>query len=271
MTTNFVPLHILSLIIALHIALVVQQAFCAPSENLFWRLSPIASSSVRQSAADVARSNVVGIKHDEELWPSETTRRAWPLAVVPYTLSGLDPRLRHMLRTAIIDIERLTCVNFIPRTNEAEYVLFRGVDFGCFVSTYGREKDSITIVALGDECFNSGIGTIHALIMRSLGFGFEHLRLDRNDYLIVHLDRMFGHAMRERFKPDVEPVLDYDYGSVLHLAADAFAKDDAGGPTLEAKRALPPGVVMGQRNGLSPGDVAKIRFIYNCSNAYPLV
>lgn len=129
----------------------------------------------------------------------------------------------------------------------------------------------LVFIKTGDECFGSGIGTIHALIMRSLGFGFEHLRLDRDDYITVHLDRMFGHAMRERFKPDVEPVLDYDYGSVLHLASDAFAKDDAGGPTLEAKRALPAGIVMGQRNGLSPGDVAKIRFIYNCSNAYPVV
>ena len=46
----------------------------------------------------------------------------------------------------------------------------------------------------------------------------------------------------------------YDFGSIMHYPANAFTIN--GQNTIVAKQALPSGVVMGQRSGLSAGDLA---------------
>ena len=52
---------------------------------------------------------------------------------------------------------------------------------------------------------------------------------------------------------DGDDVGPYDFGSIMHYPRDAFAD---GSDTITPLAALPPGVVMGQRNGLSAGDIA---------------
>ncbi|GIY50827.1 hypothetical protein CDAR_537211 [Caerostris darwini] len=54
----------------------------------------------------------------------------------------------------------------------------------------------------------------------------------------------------------------YDYSSILHYSKFAFSKDPFTKPTLEPKKR---GVRIGQRKGLSAGDVRKINKLYNCA------
>lgn len=54
----------------------------------------------------------------------------------------------------------------------------------------------------------------------------------------------------------------YDYGSIMHYAANTFAADRSV-PTIVPK--FPTRDELGQRKGLSATDVLKIRKLYNCS------
>jgi hypothetical protein len=58
---------------------------------------------------------------------------------------------------------------------------------------------------------------------------------------------------------DGDDVGAYDFGSIMHYPRDAFSVD--GSDTITPIPALPPGVVMGQRNGLSAGDIAAARVL----------
>ena len=70
-------------------------------------------------------------------------------------------------------------------------------------------------------------------------------------------------AMQHNFSQhitDGDDLGPYDFGSVMHYPRDAFSTN--GQDTIVARQALPAGVVMGQRTGLSPGDVAGVAALY---------
>ena len=53
---------------------------------------------------------------------------------------------------------------------------------------------------------------------------------------------------------DGDDVGAYDFGSIMHYPRNAFSVN--GTDTITPLAALPPGVVIGQRTGLSAGDIA---------------
>jgi hypothetical protein len=60
---------------------------------------------------------------------------------------------------------------------------------------------------------------------------------------------------------ETEDVGAYDYGSIMHYGEKSFAVDPRD-PTLKLLKPVPAGVVVGQREGLSPGDIAAVAAMY---------
>lgn len=93
-----------------------------------------------------------------------------------------------------------------------------------------------------------------------------HNHVDRDKFVEIHWDNI-----EEDAKPNFEKVdprifanfgTSYDLNSVMHYAANAFAIDRYKDTMTPINRKLRG--VIGQRRGLSPGDVKRINNMYNC-------
>ena len=98
----------------------------------------------------------------------------WPNATVPYVFNcSFDEQGKTAVRGAIKEISKKTCMKFIERTNERDYVeFFNGR--GCW-SFVGLQKTGRQRISLHERCtVGSGIA-VHE-IMHTLGYQHEHNR-----------------------------------------------------------------------------------------------
>ena len=178
-------------------------------------------------------------------------RFRWPDGVIPYTI---DPALPNQQRVidAIAHWERNTALRFAERQDEHSFVRFKPAT-GCwsYVGRQGGRQD----VGLAGGCSTGN--TVHE-IGHAVGLWHEQSREDRDDYVTVNYDAI-PHDHQHNFNQhiaDGDDVGPYDYTSIMHYHRRAFSETSADTIT------PPPGVTIGQRDGLSNGDVAAVDFMY---------
>lgn len=129
-------------------------------------------------------------------------------------------------------------------------------------SFVGRSKGR-QVVDLSSLC-TEALGDIQHKVLHALGVFHEHSRPDRDNYVQVIWDNIIPN-MRSNFKILSlmnKYNLGYDLGSVMHYGPKDSARDPSL-PTLVPKKASK--AKMGQRDGLSVLDAAKLRVAYGCS------
>jgi hypothetical protein len=173
----------------------------------------------------------------------------WPNGVVPYmTVDALAGRVK----AAIDHWEARTPIRFVKRTNEADYVSFE-VQSGCW-SWVGRQG-GMQVISLDTGC---GLGAAVHEIGHCLGLWHEQSRSDRDNFIEI---------VKENIQPGRESQFDmhiqdgtdlgnYDFASIMHYPETAFSRNNQ--PTIRVKG----GQSIGQRNGLSQGDIAAIKTLY---------
>ncbi|KAH3871485.1 hypothetical protein DPMN_034688 [Dreissena polymorpha] len=193
-------------------------------------------------------------------------RRRWANGIVPYEISSTYPAtVQTIFKQAMAEIEEKTkvngktCIHFKPHAGEPGYVKFVTGN-GCQNETaitpvgyIGRQSD----VTIGNGCERKGT-VMHELLHRARLLARaeqdrpRQLRTEGNfnKYPTGYID-MLGQP--------------YDYGSIMHYSAYAFAIDPHK-MTIEPKR---PGVTIGQRTALSPTDIKEIQLLYDCIAADP--
>ncbi|RWS10323.1 Astacin-like metalloprotease toxin [Dinothrombium tinctorium] len=220
------------------------------------------------------------------LMPEGTSRNAiannrnlWPNGVVPYEIDPQYPHGRRLIDEAIAHIERQTCVKFVPRKDEKNYVfIFSGS--GCYshVGRIGGEQR----LSLHPGCQN--IGTVLHELLHAIGFYHAHNRSDRDKYLKIHWDniqqsqrhnfRQLSSSENKLFFPN-----NFDYNSIMLYGPTAFSKDGYS-ITMSAKEQGARFVAVRQKHQLSREDVLAINYLYKCerkshsnnilpSNRYP--
>lgn len=100
--------------------------------------------------------------------------------------------------------------------------------------------------------------TVHE-IGHAWGLWHEQSREDRDSKVQIlwqNIEAGKEHNFNQHIT-DGDDVGSYDYGSIMHYGRCAFSKN--GQPTIES---IPPGKTLGQRNGLSPLDIAAVQSIY---------
>jgi hypothetical protein len=114
------------------------------------------------------------------------------------------------------------------------------------------------VISLGPGCAHFGIA-VHE-ILHALGVWHEQSREDRDGNVQILWANILpgrAHNFEQRIN-DGDDIGPYDFGSIMHYPRRAFSKDPA---NLDA---IVPhgGQTIGQRSGLSAGDIAAIRAMY---------
>ena len=202
----------------------------------------------------------------------------WSRGEIPYIIKSDIPN-QNRITDAIRHWENNTPIRFIYRTDSnanyyPNYVSFdrympgpnesHEETFHCsaMVGMQGNGHQSVTV---SDQC---GVGDIIHEIGHAAGLWHEQSRNDRKNYVEVLIQNVETepYDMTHNFDQHVtdgDDIGTYDYCSIMHYGAYFFSKN--GQPTLRVlRRDLPCGNEdsLGQKNGLSSGDVNTITHLY---------
>lgn len=169
----------------------------------------------------------------------------WPNATVFYLMDkSLDRKAEEVVIEAMDYIQNVSCVRFrVGDDKTANYVLIKA-GRACS-SKVGMRRGAQQMVIDGKLCSKGSV--IHELL-HGLGFLHMHTANIRDDYIKINWKNIRDDA-KLNFKPFTKLAsmfeTEYDYDSILHYSAVAFAKDKKK-PTITAKKPAPN---MGQRKG----------------------
>ncbi len=178
------------------------------------------------------------------------SRFRWPDGVVFFTIDNNLPN-QQRVRDAIRHWEDNTNIRFQQRTNEANFVSFqRGNGCSANVGMRGGQQ----FIRLAGGC---GTGTTIHEIGHCVGLWHEQSREDRDSFVTIvwqNIPLKVRHNFEQHIS-DGDDVGAYNYDSIMHYPANAFAIDPAQ-PTIVAPQPI------GQRTGLNPGDIRTVNAIY---------
>ncbi|CAL4146801.1 unnamed protein product [Meganyctiphanes norvegica] len=186
----------------------------------------------------------------------------WPNGKVAYDFSSVfSQSQKDSIHKAMDHYKTVTggCIEFIPRTDEHDYLHFQVEGTGCSsnVGKIGGKQH----INYPQWCLDSFGSTLHEMY-HTLGFYHEQSRFDRDDYVTIHWEHISSGHEHNFNKYDSDYIggfgEDYDYGSVMHYSKHAFSDD--GEVTIETKH----GESIGQRVDLSDVDLRKLMNMYKC-------
>ena len=178
----------------------------------------------------------------------------WPVGIIPWEA---QPALRQRVLDAIQQWEENTEMRFVERTaaNAAQYpnyLAFEAQD-GCW--SYVGMRGGRQVVSLAAGC---GFGAAVHEIGHAVGVWHEQSREDRDGFVRIVWENIQPgreHNFNQHIT-DGDDIGAYDFGSIMHYGATAFSRNDQ--PTIITLG----GQAIGQRNGLSGGDIAAARVLY---------
>ncbi|XP_034484402.1 dorsal-ventral patterning protein tolloid [Drosophila innubila] len=195
--------------------------------------------------------------------------RTWDYGVIPYEIDTIfSGAHKALFKQAMRYWENFTCIKFVERDAKlhSNYIYFTVKSCGC-CSFLGKNGSGRQPISIGRNCEKFGI-IIHEL-GHTIGFHHEHARGDRDKHIIINKANIirgqeynFDVLSPEEFD---EPLLPYDYNSIMHYAKNSFSKStylDTITPI-----GLSPGVhiELGQRRRLSRGDIMQANLLYKCA------
>jgi hypothetical protein len=204
------------------------------------------------------------VRHGDEL--------RWPRGEIPYVIQPTLPN-QDRVGAAIAHWEYYTQIRFIRRINSNAQYYPNYISFIQYIPKQDERQEEIfhcsspigmqnwgeQNIIISDQCVAGDV--IHE-IGHTVGLWHEQGRSDRDKYIRIltdNIDPKNIHNFDKHFT-DGDDVGEYDYCSIMHYGHDFFAKG-RGLATIEPIKPLN-GCVLGQKNGLSNGDIAAVVSMY---------
>jgi len=194
------------------------------------------------------------------------TRYRWPDNVVYYSLSTVfDQEHADHIVLGLREMERISCLRFVERTVEPNYVEITGSNGGCYSNVgflnNGRQTINLQIYPVEEGCFR--IGTIIHEMLHTLGFYHMQSATERDDFVRIAWENIQAGTENNFNVYGADRISNfgelYDVTSVMHYSAFGFSKN--GFATI-----IPNDItqinIMGQRLGMSDLDIARLNAMY---------
>ncbi|XP_054712842.1 blastula protease 10-like [Uloborus diversus] len=191
----------------------------------------------------------------------------WLERVIPYAFHGsVNKTTKEIVIQAMSNWEEKTCLKFVPRTTQRQFLRFRTDSGGCFTFV-GRKHMEGQDVNLGPGCEHLQIA-MHE-IGHSLGFYHEHSRRDRSTVLKI-LWHNIQKGMAGQFSPgnDDSRAVPYDVTSVMHYSPMSFSSQVFEKNTMVS---LDPRLqaLIGRSRGITFRDAKLANTLYTCDDGCP--
>jgi len=185
----------------------------------------------------------------------------WPRGKVPYSISSsiVDDAKIRAIKEPMRDIESHTCIKFVNRRSESEYLNIQTDRAAC--SAQVGMQTGINQMNLADACYD--YPTIALNLLYALGLYPENNRNDRDTYVEINNENLRGLNQRKFEKASQAPAVletPYDFRSLTHFPEQAFGiKKGPRDWTIRAKKT--PTTQLGN-NKISSGDFQKLNALY---------
>ncbi|GIY43511.1 astacin-like metalloprotease toxin 1 [Caerostris darwini] len=207
---------------------------------------------------DLFQGDILGFEPgDRNVIPHQQMR--WTNAKVPYVIDFSLSGSTALIQSAMNDYHINTCVRFVPRTNERNYIkIFSGQGCYSYVGMINRGEQP---VSLGNGCLYRG--TIVHELGHALGFFHEQNRSDRDTYLVIYWQNI-QKGMETQFAllaPNQNLLLTgFDHDSIMLYGNYAFSKDRTSLTMVakNGKRLLEPY----DKSGMTSSDIQRIKKMY---------
>lgn len=169
------------------------------------------------------------------------------------------------IRSAFKLIELRTCIKFVERTDEVDFIRFVHYPGRC-ASNVGRVGGGQPIYLDARGCMTRG--TIQHEVIHALGYDHMINHVYRDDYIVIDFDNIdprYQHNFgKVSFTTHSDFGTPYDFYSLMHYGAYAFSADKSR-PTI-ITRDEKYSKIIGQKRGLSNGDILRLNRMYDCPN-----
>uniref|UniRef100_A0A8C7FCJ9 Metalloendopeptidase n=1 Tax=Oncorhynchus kisutch TaxID=8019 RepID=A0A8C7FCJ9_ONCKI len=182
---------------------------------------------------------------------------------VPYVISNpySADRERSVIEGGLQTISASTCIQFLPRTNQKDFLDIQS-QAGC--SSYiGRQRNGQVVSLNRNGCVH--LSVVQHELLHALGFNHEHSRSDGDiiilcKKIIYHTFSIIGMEYNVEKINTINLGTPYAYNSVMQYSRFAFSRN-------EQHTILPipdNNAVIGRATQMSPIDILRINLLYNC-------
>ena len=179
--------------------------------------------------------------------------------MIAYTIGReFSGRERQIIESALRSFHSVSCIRFVPRTRETDYIRIVSQS-GCF-STLGKTRGAQVLSLSKSGCLQRKI--IQHETLHALGFQHEHTRSDRDQYVRINFANIDPGQQHNFAKTNTNNLgTPYDYSSIMQYPRRGFAINT----NIDVIVPIPnSNVALGRSTSFSRIDIKRINQLYKC-------